>query len=336
MNRSPLVIVLVIATGAGLVFGLYPTIDLSVARVAYGATNASNGTSAHLLLLSAAILRKAGQWIEILLIALPIIALLVKILLPRTTMLIPGRATLFLVTSLIVGPGLLVNAVLKNHWERPGPGHLVQFGGNQHFVPWWQPIGDCRKNCSFVSGEASAAFWTIAPAALTPPQWRPLAYAAAIAFGSSISLSRVVTEGHFLSDTVFAGIFTYLITWLVYALIYRSQAAWLDDDTIQNALERFSAYCGTIYSRMTRRAGAGKPLWVPRAIRRGQICNGQGRSPPTRPRSMTNCGRLISPSKAYQIERLVCAPQRGVLGVRDGSLSTDRAGFASPSISASP
>jgi lipid A 4'-phosphatase len=49
-----------------------------------------------------------------------------------------------------------------------------------------------------VSGEASAAFWAIAPAALAPPGWRALAYTAAIAFGVIISTSRMIMGGHFL------------------------------------------------------------------------------------------------------------------------------------------
>ncbi len=252
MTRTALIVVLLIAVGSGLVFALYPAIDLSIARVFYEATNPSNGKTAHLLILIAFILRKAGLWIEILLIAPTIIAVLVKLLLPRTTMFIPGRAILFLVTSLIIGPGLLANAGLKNDWERPRPGQLVQFGGNQHFIPWWQPIGDCRKNCSFVSGEASAAFWTIAPAALTPLQWRPLAYCAAITFGSIISLARIVVAGHFLSDAIFAGVFTFLVVWILYAVIYRWKPTKLDDSTIENALERCSAHCRAIYCRIIR------------------------------------------------------------------------------------
>lgn len=252
MNRTPLIVVLLFAVVAGFLFALYPTIDLSIARLVYEATNVGNGQVPRLLHLVDSILRKVGLWIEILLIAPPIIALLVKLTLPRTTMFIPGRAILFLVTSLIVGPGLVVNAGLKSHWERPRPGHLLQFGGNEHFVPWWRPIGDCRKNCSFVSGEASAAFWTIAPAALTPLQWRPLAYCAAITFGSIISLARIVVAGHFLSDAIFAGVFTFLVVWILYAVIYRWKPTKLDDSTIENALERCSAHCRAIYCRIIR------------------------------------------------------------------------------------
>jgi lipid A 4'-phosphatase len=54
------------------------------------------------------------------------------------------------------------------------------------------PRGDCPSNCSFVSGDVSGAFWTIAPAALTPPQWRALAYDAALAVGTGIADVRMI------------------------------------------------------------------------------------------------------------------------------------------------
>lgn len=250
MGRTSLFVGLFIGVAAGIVFTVYPAIDLSVARVVYRATNVSNGTLARWLLLTGFIVRRIGLWIEILLSALPAIALLVKLILPRTKMLIPGRTIIFLLSSLAVGPGLLVNVALKDHWERPRPGHLLQFGGTQHFIPWWDPIGDCHANCSFVSGEASTAFWTMAPASLAPAQWRPLAYATAIAFGSIISTSRIMAGGHFLSDTIFAGVFTFLVIWLLHAVIYRWKVTQLDDNAIETALESFSAYCRKAWGRL--------------------------------------------------------------------------------------
>ena len=47
--------------------------------------------------------------------------------------------------------------------------------------------------------------------------------------------------GHFPSDTIFAGVFTFLIIWLAYALIYRWRTR-LDDKTIETALERVSIF----------------------------------------------------------------------------------------------
>jgi hypothetical protein len=67
-----------------------------------------------------------------------------------------------------VGPGLTANLVLKENWGRPRPNSVEQFAGNAPFQPWWRPSQSCQRNCSFVSGEASQAFWTVAPASLAP------------------------------------------------------------------------------------------------------------------------------------------------------------------------
>lgn len=248
MDRAGLFIILYFGIGAGLVFGLFPEIDL---RIAYAVTNLSpNG----LALSITSVLRKFGPWIEILLIAPAVIAVIIKLFMPRTKMLISGRAVVFLIASLILGPGLLVNVALKDHWGRPRPGHTTQFGGHQQFVAWWDPRGECQKNCSFVSGEASSAFWAMAPAALAPPQWRTLAYAAALAFGIATSLSRMIMGGHFTSDTIFAGVFTLLVVWLMYSLIYRWQYTRLDDKAIEAVLERFSRHCCFVIGRLGSRS----------------------------------------------------------------------------------
>jgi membrane-associated phospholipid phosphatase len=253
MNRAGLFVALFIAVFAGLILGLFPAVDLSIARGFYELGQTNGSLLALCIEPAVLILRKAGFWIEIFFIALPVLALAIKLIVPHSRLLISGRAILFLLMSLALGPGLFVNVGLKDHWGRPRPGRIEQFGGDQHFVAWWQPDGECRKNCSFVSGEASAAFWTLAPAALAPPEWRPLAYGAALTFGVTISFSRMVTGGHFLSDTIFAGVFTFLIVWLTYAAIYRWARTRLNDQAIEDALERFSASLHTALSTLGRR-----------------------------------------------------------------------------------
>ena len=99
---------------------------------------------------------------------------------------IEGRAAWFLVVTLALGPGVITNLVLKDHWHRPRPIDVTEFGGSFRFTPWWDPRGPCADNCSFVSGEPSGAFWTLSAAALAPLQYRPLAYGAALAFGAGI------------------------------------------------------------------------------------------------------------------------------------------------------
>lgn len=39
------------------------------------------------------------------------------------------RAAIFLLISLALGPGLLVNTVFKDHWGRARPSQIVEFGG---------------------------------------------------------------------------------------------------------------------------------------------------------------------------------------------------------------
>ena len=255
MGRVGLLIVLSIAVAAGLVLGLVPDIDLSIANFFFRLGRAGGSMPEIWIAPTVLAIRKIGFWIEIVLIALPVAALAIKLILPRRKMLVPGSAIVFLLASLMLGPGLLVNVGLKNHWGRPRPGRLEQFGGDEKFVPWWQPNGGCQKNCSFVSGEASAAFWTLAPAALAPPQWQPLTYGVALVFGVTISLSRIATGGHFLSDTIFAGVFTLIIVWLTYALVYRWKRTRLKDDMIEDALERFAISAHAALGRLVRPFG---------------------------------------------------------------------------------
>ena len=107
---------------------------------------------------------------------------------------------------------------------------VTQFNGDQTFVPWWDPRGSCDRNCSFFSGEGATAFWTYAPAALTPPAWRPLAYVAATVFGVTTSLLRMAFGGHFFTDVAAAGLVTFLVIWLVHGYIYRWPSTRLTDE----------------------------------------------------------------------------------------------------------
>ena len=253
MHRTGLIVALFIAAGAGLVLGLLPEIDLWIAQAFYDAIDANDNLFTLSSSFTILALRKFGTWLEILLIASPVIALIAKLFLPQTKMLISGRAAVFLILSYALGPGLLVNVALKDNWGRPRPGHITHFGGDQRFSAYWNFRGECQRNCSFVSGEAASAAWTIAPAALAPSSWRPLAYGAALTFYIAIALLRIAVGAHFLSDIIFAGIITFLVIWLMYALIYRWRSTRLSDEAVENALERFSSYCRSFIRRLSGR-----------------------------------------------------------------------------------
>lgn len=128
-------------------------------------------------------------------------------------------STLFLILSLALGPGILINFVLKDHWGRPRPATIAQFGGPNAFYPPVLPGGPCPKNCSFPSGHASLAFWAVAPAALTAARWRRKAVAAALAYGLIIGTIRIAEGGHFLSDVLYAGLITCAVTHILYKFL---------------------------------------------------------------------------------------------------------------------
>jgi lipid A 4'-phosphatase len=235
MNRTGLLIALAIAVAVGLLFGLYPDLDVRLAELFYAPHRPGSwiGFST-----AGRRLRKVATWTIALIAAPAFVAVALKLVLPRRPMLIPGRAAVLMIVTLALGPGLLANVALKDNWGRPRPMELIEFGGPERFVPWWDPRGDCPKNCSFISGEPSGAFWTLALAALAPPAWRALAYAGALALGAAVGLLRMSAGGHFFTDVVFAGVFTFLVIWLVHGLLYRWRATRVTDAAIERALER--------------------------------------------------------------------------------------------------
>lgn len=119
---------------------------------------------------------------------------------------IDGRVTGYLAASLAIGPGLIVNSLLKETWGRARPSQIVEFGGDALFTPPWLLTDQCVSNCSFTSGHGALGFWAVAFAFLAPPRWRAEAIAAALLFGIGVASVRIIQGGHFLSDTLWSGI----------------------------------------------------------------------------------------------------------------------------------
>jgi membrane-associated PAP2 superfamily phosphatase len=235
MNRTGLIVALSLALAVGLLFGIYPELDLRLAAWFYDATTQTFPLKLNAL---AAFARDGAMWIAWGLAMPAIVALLVKLARPDRPLLMSGRAIVFLLLTLMLSAGVLTNLTFKSYWGRPRPVVVTQFNGDQTFVPWWDPRGSCARNCSFFSGEGATAFWTLAPAALTPPAWRPLAYAAATVFGIATSLLRMAFGGHFFSDVAAAGLVTFLVIWLAHGTIYRWPSTRPTDAGIDAALTK--------------------------------------------------------------------------------------------------
>lgn len=131
-----------------------------------------------------------------------------------------GRQVLFLVASIAIGSGLIVNLGMKDHLHRPRPVQTQDFGGDAEFRPWYRFDGGCRKNCGFASGEASSGFWMVAPALLIPPPWRGEAVVAALGFGAGASLLRLAFGGHYLSDVLVGGLISLIVVFVTRRLVW--------------------------------------------------------------------------------------------------------------------
>ena len=237
MNRTGLFIAIGLSLVVGLLFGLYPELDLKLAAMFYDVANKTFPLKVNAI---AAVVRDAAMWIAWGFALPSIAALVVKMIRPDRPLLVSGRAIVFLLVTLLLSAGVLTNLGFKSYWGRPRPVVVAQFNGPEPFVAWWDPRGTCGRNCSFFSGEGATAFWTYAPAALAPPAWRPAAYAAATLFGITTSGLRMAFGGHFFTDVAIAGLVTFFVVWLAFALIYRWPRTRLSDERIDAALTRIA------------------------------------------------------------------------------------------------
>ena len=127
---------------------------------------------------------------------------------------------IYLISTLVVGPGLLVESMLKPNWGRARPKDIVVFGGDSAFTPPLWIADECTRNCSFVSGHAAVAFWVTAYGFLAPAKWRGPAIAAGLVFGCGMGLARIMQGAHFLSDVVWAAIIVLGVNALFYRMIF--------------------------------------------------------------------------------------------------------------------
>ncbi len=115
----------------------------------------------------------------------------------------------------ILGSGLVVNAGLKEYWGRARPVQVTQFGGSRHFSPALTPTDQCAHNCSFVSGHATSGYILMAVGLMGSVATRRRWLWIGLAWGAVVSLARIAEGGHFLSDTLFAGLAVWASGWLI-------------------------------------------------------------------------------------------------------------------------
>jgi lipid A 4'-phosphatase len=139
---------------------------------------------------------------------------------PEKILLVPNRHLAFLLLSLAIGPGFLINSFLKSHGGRARPYAVVEFGGTKSFSPAYVVSDQCKKNCSFVSGDAAIGYFVLL-FLFVLRKWARHVVVSGILLGTTIGLIRIAQGAHFLSDVIFAGFLTVSVGWFLSFLMLR-------------------------------------------------------------------------------------------------------------------
>lgn len=135
---------------------------------------------------------------------------------------------LVLVLSLLIGGGLIVHELLKEHWGRPRPKQVIAFGGQQPFRPYYEPhfLYQPEPSKSFSCGHCTMGFYFFALALVARHLHYHKTFWAALALtfglGIGLSLARIAQGGHFFSDTLVSALIMWLTAYTCDRLIFQN------------------------------------------------------------------------------------------------------------------
>ena len=227
------ILLLGLAAITTVVFGK-TALDLAAARVFYHRGEANPWASVHRFPWSA--LYHAAPWITASLILIGLGTLVFGLAGRRTDL---KWAGIFLLLSVVIGPGLIVNFLFKDHWGRPRPRDIVEFSGTSHYVA---PLVPSSEGCtSFPCGHCSVGFlygagWWIWRR--RRPHWARSALVVGLIAGFGQGLGRMAAGAHFLSDVVWSGLLALGIAHLLYYDVLRIPQRNLDEVQIAPANAR--------------------------------------------------------------------------------------------------
>lgn len=125
---------------------------------------------------------------------------------------------LYLLLVIALGPGVIVNATMKELWGRPRPRQVKEFGGWLPYRSITQPDKPGRGK-SFPCGHCSASFALVALYFIGRRRHRALtllALALALFLGGGMSAARVMSGAHFPSDALMAAVIVFLAAGFLY------------------------------------------------------------------------------------------------------------------------
>lgn len=139
----------------------------------------------------------------------------------RSGQVIYRKMALYLSLAMIIGPGIIVNTILKDNWGRPRPRELELYGGRYSYEAPLR-IDPASTGKSFPCGHATMGFYFYALALLFAHRRRRhyvLLTLFATLYGLLIGWVRVIQGGHFVSDVLFSGGIVYLSSWALWRVM---------------------------------------------------------------------------------------------------------------------
>ena len=215
---EPVAIALAATLGLSAYFMVLPGIDMAVSTLFYS-PETGFALAAEPVLKA---LRKSSSLV-LGVVLLGLVATAVAGVIRRRRLAGPARRAVVLLAGLALGSGLIVNSLLKSLWGRARPVQIEAFGGEADFTAAWRLSDNCASNCSFVSGEVSAATALAVSlfclTRLLPPSLHRAVRTAALVLPAATIYQRVSTGRHFLSDAAFAVLLTLIVAALLRPLL---------------------------------------------------------------------------------------------------------------------
>jgi len=133
-----------------------------------------------------------------------------------------AKPCLVVILTMALGPGLIVNGILKNDWGRPRPADITAFGGSSPYLKVWQP-GAPGGGKSFTCGHCSVGFAVASAASFSSmhPIAGALALVGGILYGILLGAARIIQGGHFLTDVVWSGVIVLSLAAGLHFLVFR-------------------------------------------------------------------------------------------------------------------
>ncbi len=135
-----------------------------------------------------------------------VLAALIAFFRKKTFGFLTAKKWLFLLLCLLVGPGLLANVVFKDNWGRARPREISEFGGTKTFSPALILSDQCKRNCSFVSGDGAFGFFLPSFAYVVSRRRSRRVFWAGMGLGAIFGGARILLGAHFLSDVLYAAV----------------------------------------------------------------------------------------------------------------------------------